>query len=280
MTAATVGDHLGDDPVAVFYDQHPYPPPVAELDAVVTRSAGDDRVEHHRVWPARAAGTVKTVLVAGCGTSQAVRYALRRPAARVVGIDVSEAAIEHTSRLAAAHGVDNLELHRLPLEEVDQLGARFDHIVCTGVLHHLADPVVGLTRLREVLAPGGAVTLMVYGRYGRTGVYMLQEYCRRVGMPPTPAAMCALVAARRALRRGKRVRAHNGGDPGAGDPPIICYFKWNEKTSEFDRHIINKGEVGIGLQIRTADISGNGALDIVVAGKEGTQILFNQRNPQ
>jgi SAM-dependent methyltransferase len=128
-----------------------------------------------------------------------VRYALRRPAARVVGIDVSEAAIEHTSRLAAAHGVDNLELHRLPLEEVDQLGARFDHIVCTGVLHHLADPVVGLTRLREVLAPGGAVTLMVYGRYGRTGVYMLQEYCRRLGITPTPADMSDLVATLREL---------------------------------------------------------------------------------
>jgi len=81
------------------------------------------------------------------------------------------------------------------------------------------------------------------------------------------------------LITGKRVRAHNGGDPGAGDPPIICYYKWDEKTEKFDRHIINKGEVGIGLQIRTADISGNGALDIVVAGKEGTQILFNQRTP-
>lgn len=81
------------------------------------------------------------------------------------------------------------------------------------------------------------------------------------------------------LITGKRVRAHNGGDPGGGDPPIICYFKWDEKTEQFNRHIINKGEVGVGLQIRTADISGNGALDIVVAGKEGTQILFNQRTP-
>ena len=44
----------------------------------------------------------------------------------------------------------------------------------------------------------------------------------------------------------------------------------------FDAYTINQGQVGGGLQIRTADLDADGDTDIVVAGKDGTQILFNQ----
>ncbi len=36
--------------------------------------------------------------------------------------------------------------------------------------------------MRSVLKPDGAMHLMVYATYGRTGIYMLQEYCRRLGI--------------------------------------------------------------------------------------------------
>jgi hypothetical protein len=70
------------------------------------------------------------------------------------------------------------------------------------VLHHLADPGVGLRRLRDVLAPGGACTLMVYARHGRVGVAMLQEYCRRLGVGTSPAELAGLVATLRELPLG------------------------------------------------------------------------------
>lgn len=160
------------------------------------------RAAHHLIWPARPIDSVQSVLVAGCGTSQAVRHALRRVGARVVGIDVSAASIEHTRALAARQEVSNLEVHRLPIEDVTDLGEQFDHVVCTGVLHHLADPLLGLRRLREVLAPGGAITLMVYGRYGRTGVYMFQEYCRRLGVGTSPDELVDVVATLREIPQG------------------------------------------------------------------------------
>lgn len=74
---------------------------------------------------------------------------------------------------------------------------------------------------------------------------------------------------------GKRIRAHNGNDPGSAEPPIMRYYVWNGKKKAFDAYTINKGQVGAGLQIRTADLDADGDVDIVVAGKEGTQILFN-----
>jgi hypothetical protein len=78
------------------------------------------------------------------------------------------------------------------------------------------------------------------------------------------------------LVTGKRIRAHNGNDPGSSDPPIMRYYVWNEKTSSFDGYTINEGQAGGGLQVRSADLDGDGDIDLAVAGKEGTQILFNQ----
>jgi SAM-dependent methyltransferase len=192
-----------DDPIEAFYERHPYPPPVADLAA--TSSSWDDdraRVAHHLVWPRRAPGTIRSMLIAGCGTSQAARHAVRNPHVQVVGIDVSTTSIEHTRRLVTRHSIENLELHRLPIERAHELEQEFDHVVCTGVLHHLADPTEGLTRLREVLAPDGAITLMVYARFGRVGIYLLQDYCRRLGVEPTPNEIADLVATLRELPVG------------------------------------------------------------------------------
>jgi hypothetical protein len=50
------------------------------------------------------------------------------------------------------------------------------------VLHHLDDPEAALRMLRELLAPNGAMHLMVYAPYGRAGIYILQEYCRKLGI--------------------------------------------------------------------------------------------------
>ena len=180
-------DHDGTrEAVRAFYDQHPYPPPSA-LDGYRRRweEDGRRRADFHLHFPETAYRGNLQVLVAGCGTSQAARHALRRPGFHVVGIDVSAASLGHTDALKRKHGLTNLELARLPIERAGELGRSFDLIICTGVLHHLPDPAEGLASLRGVLAPDGAIHLMVYGTYGRAGVAMLQEYCRRLGVGAT-----------------------------------------------------------------------------------------------
>ncbi len=78
------------------------------------------------------------------------------------------------------------------------------------------------------------------------------------------------------LITGKRVRAHNGNDPGGDQPPRLCYYEIGADAATFTRHDIDIGHVGIGLQIRTADLNADGKLDIVVAGKDGTQLVIQQ----
>jgi hypothetical protein len=81
------------------------------------------------------------------------------------------------------------------------------------------------------------------------------------------------------LLTGKRILAHNGGDPGSAEPPVLYYYKWDSKKKSFVRYLIDKGHAGGGIQIRTGDLNSDGRLDILVAGKSGTYILFNQGCP-
>jgi SAM-dependent methyltransferase len=168
-----------------FYERLPYPAPLTSLDEHRALYANPDRRRalFHRMWPTGRPGDHQEILVAGCGTSQAARYALREPNARVTAIDISETSLLHTRTLQRKYALKNLELHRIALENVEELGRTFDLIVCTGVLHHLPDPDRGLRVLHDVLSRKGAMQLMVYATYGRAGIYMLQEYCRmlRIG---------------------------------------------------------------------------------------------------
>lgn len=189
--AACVGD---------FYESHPYPPPVDDVEAY--RRRWDDhrrRCDAHLFWPADAYRDDRSIFVAGCGTVQAVHYALRWPRARVVGIDVSARSIAFAQELKEKYALENLELHQLPVERAGDLRGPFEYVVCTGVLHHLPDPPAGLQALREALHPAGALHLMVYAPYGRAGVYMLQEYCRRLGIGFSDDDIRDLAASMKAL---------------------------------------------------------------------------------
>ena len=170
-----------------FYERYPYPPPLESLDHYrrLWQDPHRRRADYHLLWPARPYREDFSILVAGCGTSQAAKHALRWPAAGVTGIDVSATSVRCTEALQRKYDLDNLEVHRLPIERVSDLETSFDQIFCTGVLHHLPDPDAGLRSLHGVLKPDGAMHLMVYAPYGRTGVYMLQEFCRRIGIGAT-----------------------------------------------------------------------------------------------
>jgi SAM-dependent methyltransferase len=124
---------------------------------------------------------------------------MRWPEAQVTGIDVSATSVRCTEVLKKKYHLDNLQLRQLAVERAGDLGTGFDQIVCTGVLHHLADPDAGLRALRNVLKPGGAMHLMVYAPYGRTGVYMLQEFCRRAGIGATDEGIRGLITVLKAL---------------------------------------------------------------------------------
>lgn len=187
-----------------FYERYPYPRPIDKLDKY--RDLWQDRqrrrADYHLFWPARPYREDYSVLIAGCGTSQGAKYALRWPNAQVVGIDFSATSVRCTKELKRKYNLNNLQVHQLPIEQVNDLKTSFDQIVCTGVLHHLADPDVGLRALRDVLKSDGAMHLMVYAPYGRAGIYLLQEFCKRIGIQANDVEIRELISALGALPPG------------------------------------------------------------------------------
>jgi len=192
---------MSEGAVRAFYESHPYPKPLQNLDRhrELYRDPARRRAWSLLLSPPEKPAANREILVAGCGTSQAAVHALREPGARITAIDISETSLRHTRELQHKYGLRNLELHRLAIEDVGELGRRFDQIVCTGVLHHLPDPDIGLRSLCSVLVPDGAMHLMVYAAYGRAGIYMMQEYCRLLGVGTTEAELRHLGAAIGAL---------------------------------------------------------------------------------
>jgi SAM-dependent methyltransferase len=187
-----------------FYDRYPYPRPVDNLEQY--RQLWQDpqrrRADHHLFWPDKPYRENHSILIAGCGTSQAAKHALRWPMAQVTGIDISATSVQCTEALKRKYDLSNLQVHQLPIDRLNTLEKTYDQIICTGVLHHLGDPDAGLAALRGALEPDGAMHLMVYAPYGRTGIYMLQEFCKRLGIRATDEGIRDLITALRALPPG------------------------------------------------------------------------------
>lgn len=175
-----MADTASTEAVARQYEQWSYPAPISDLDHWLEQhwQRFDPSHAHTLFWPDRPYTEGMRILIAGCGTSQAAVIAYTNPTAEVVGIDVSEASLTHNQKLIEQHALRNLKLHRLALEEVNQLACSFDLIICTGVLHHLADPVAGLKALGRCLNQDGVIAIMVYAKYGRIGVDLLQSVLR------------------------------------------------------------------------------------------------------
>jgi SAM-dependent methyltransferase len=172
------------DVVARQYEKWTYPEPIQNLETWLTNNWQwfDPSHAHRVLWPDRPYQPDMDILIAGCGTNQAAVFAYTNRGSKVVAIDVSEPSLEHNRYLKDKYSLKNLELHLLPVEDVSTLDKQFDLIVSTGVLHHLAQPEVGMKALADCLRPEGVVAIMLYGRYGRAGVELMQAIFRELGL--------------------------------------------------------------------------------------------------
>ena len=78
------------------------------------------------------------------------------------------------------------------------------------------------------------------------------------------------------LITGKRFYAHNGNDPDADAPLGVYWYELQRAAApKWVKHVISYGEgIGAGLSIPVVDLDGDGDLDIVVTGKWGGPVYF------
>ena len=175
------------------YEAFPYPPRNPSDEKVRLENSWHDFLELINFYCFKGRNNFSQecrVLVAGGGTgdqtiflAEQLRYNRR---AEVVHLDISEKCNEIAKRRAEVRKLVNITwVHGSVLDLPSLKLGPFDYINCVGVLHHLEDPKAGLQALRSVLKADGAISLMLYGKYGRTGVYQLQELLRRLNFDET-----------------------------------------------------------------------------------------------
>lgn len=198
------------DVVSSQYERWVYPEPILDIGRwLVGNWQWFDPIHAHLLfWPDRDYRPDLEVLVAGCGTNQAAVLAYTNPGARITAIDVSGASLDHHRYLKERYGMKNLDIHRLPIEDVASLGRDFDLIISTGVLHHLADPKLGMKALAECLRLDGVAAIMVYARYGRVGVEMMQGLFRDMGLRQNDTSLLMVREALAELPANHPVRSY------------------------------------------------------------------------
>ena len=123
-------------------------------------------------------------IVAGGGTGGAavsIGEQLNHTNAEIVYIDFSTASMHTAQKRAKFRRLRNIIWIRSWIESSRYLGiGKFNELQCSGVLHHLKSPTIGLNVLKDSLYDDGKMVLMVYAKYGRTGVYQLQNMIKMV----------------------------------------------------------------------------------------------------
>jgi 2-polyprenyl-3-methyl-5-hydroxy-6-metoxy-1,4-benzoquinol methylase len=173
--------------VRAQYEGYPFPrrDPLDESKRlVVTEQDCLAKLNHHCFAGRQGFSDGFRVLVAGGGTGDHTIFLaeqLRDYDASVTYIDISRSSMEIAKERARIRELDNIEWHHCSILDIASLNLDpFDLITCTGVLHHLPEPERGIASLRGMLAPEGAMSLMLYGRIGRMAVYAGQELLRLV----------------------------------------------------------------------------------------------------
>lgn len=168
-----------DDVIARQYAEYPYPN-FSTPTKIVRR---DPRFSYtamcYLAFSEYREATGKMVLDAGCGTGQTiVDLSTNNSGLIIEGIDVSESSVAIANRHFKHLGIEAAaQATVLPIEQLN-CGRTYDLIICTGVLHHLADPLTGLQALERTLKFNGCMSLLVYSEHGRQDIRSARDILR------------------------------------------------------------------------------------------------------
>jgi SAM-dependent methyltransferase len=111
------------------------------------------------------------VLEVGCGVgAQTLILARRSSDARFTSIDMSAESIAEAKRRVDAAGLTNVRFEQADIFALPNKADSFDHVFVCFVFEHLSRPREALAILKDLLRPGGTITV-IEGDHGSTFFY-------------------------------------------------------------------------------------------------------------
>ena len=116
------------------------------------------------------------ILVAGCGTGQEpINISSYIKNLNITAIDLSKSSLSYAMRKAKQYDIENINFYQCDLLNVKELNTKFDIILCSGVLHHLDNPMDGWQQLTEVLNEKGLMKICLYSKIARRLIKPYQD---------------------------------------------------------------------------------------------------------
>jgi SAM-dependent methyltransferase len=116
------------------------------------------------------------VLIAGCGTGRHLFIADNYINAKILGIDLSLSSLAYAKRKTEERGLKNIEFLQSDILNLKKLKRKFDIIESIGVLHHMKEPLRGISILADLLEPHGFLKLGLYSKNARSHVSYARNF--------------------------------------------------------------------------------------------------------
>ncbi len=118
------------------------------------------------------------ILIAGCGTGLQILMRKSYINEEITAVDLSSTSIAFAQRKVNEHQMNNVRFFQMDILNLGKLNKRFDIIICTGVLHHMKNPTLGLKVLLEILKPKGFLKLGLYSNLARQDVIKARSHIK------------------------------------------------------------------------------------------------------
>lgn len=123
------------------------------------------------------------ILIAGCGTGQStISYATNFFNCSVDALDISFNSLSYAQNKAIEYGIKNINFLQGNILNIDQLQRKYDVIECSGVLHHMDDPILGWKSLVDVLSENGILKIGLYSKKARSHITKLKEIIKLLNL--------------------------------------------------------------------------------------------------
>lgn len=126
-----------------------------------------------------AYGEGETVLEAGCGVgAQTVTLARNSPRALITSLEISPDSLALARERVLKAGIANVTFRQGDIFNMPNDLGPFDHVFVCFVLEHLTDPIEALRCLKQILKPGGTITV-IEGDHGSVFFHPDSIYAKR-----------------------------------------------------------------------------------------------------
>ena len=161
------------DKVQKMYTQFPFPDVDCRMDygLIILRFLKGLEKKRPGFWQSAK------VMEAGCGTGNTLNHLAEIfPKASFQGVDLTPASLEKAQEKARSMELKNIKFQQENILKLNLEEKKFDVILCIGVLHHTADMMEGIKRLKAHLADDGVLILWLYGKHGRYRLNLNQRF--------------------------------------------------------------------------------------------------------